>query len=213
MMSFYRLAWSVLAAVLLAAGAAQAHPHVWIQVKSELVYAPDGSATGVRHHWTFDEMFSTFATQGIQAKAGGALTREDLAPLAEVNITSMKDFQFFTFALADGKRFGFKEPTDYWLEQKDGALTLHFMLPFAAPTKAKQLSLEIYDSTYFVDFALAEKDPAALVSAPAACKLAVYNPRGKNDAAAPLPSETMFEKGAAGNYGAQFSNKIAVNCP
>src|SRR5215213_8527449 len=44
---------------------ASAHPHVWVTVKSELVYAPDGTLTAVRHHWTFDEMFSTFATQGM----------------------------------------------------------------------------------------------------------------------------------------------------
>src|ERR1700736_508735 len=40
----------------LGAGAAQAHPHVWITASSELVYAPDGSVTGVRHAWTFDDM-------------------------------------------------------------------------------------------------------------------------------------------------------------
>lgn len=212
-MTFWRLAALTFAALLAGGGSVRAHPHVWVQVKSELVYAADGSATGVRHHWTFDEMFSTFATQGIQAKSGGPLTREDLAPLAEVNITSMKDFKFFTFALADGKRSGFGDPVDYFLEQKDGALTLHFTLPFAAPLKAKQINLEIYDSSYFVDFALADKDPAALVNAPAACKLAVYNPRAKIDAQAPLPSEAMFQSGGAGNYGAQFSNKITVTCP
>src|SRR5437870_4318879 len=34
------------------AGAAFAHPHVWVTAASELVYAPDGSITGVRHAWT-----------------------------------------------------------------------------------------------------------------------------------------------------------------
>ena len=48
--------------VVLGGGAAQAHPHVWITATSELLYAPDGSITGVRHAWTFDDMFSVFAT-------------------------------------------------------------------------------------------------------------------------------------------------------
>ncbi len=26
-----------------------AHPHVWVQLSAEIIYAPDGSATGVRH--------------------------------------------------------------------------------------------------------------------------------------------------------------------
>jgi len=37
------------AALTLAAGAASAHPHVWIAATSELLYAEDGSITGVRH--------------------------------------------------------------------------------------------------------------------------------------------------------------------
>jgi hypothetical protein len=54
------------AAVVFAATAARAHPHVWVTMMSEVVYAPDGTATGVRHAWTFDDMFSTFATQGLE---------------------------------------------------------------------------------------------------------------------------------------------------
>ena len=78
------------------AGPALAHPHVWVTMKSEVVYAPDGTVTGVRHAWTFDDMFSTFATQGIETKKKGEFTREELKPLAEVNVTSLKEFDYFT---------------------------------------------------------------------------------------------------------------------
>ena len=33
----------------LGATAAQAHPHVWVTAASEVLYAADGSITGVRH--------------------------------------------------------------------------------------------------------------------------------------------------------------------
>ena len=79
------------AGLVITTAAARAHPHVWVTVKSELVYAPDGSVTGVRHAWTFDDMFSVFATQGIESKKKGEFTREELAPLAEVNVTSLKE--------------------------------------------------------------------------------------------------------------------------
>src|SRR5687768_2402785 len=124
---------------LATAAPALAHPHVWVKAKSEVVYAADGTATAVKHHWTFDEMFSTFATQGMDTKKAGGLTREELAPLAEVNVTSLKDFDFFTFAKADGAKSTFKAPEDYWLEHKDGILTLHFTLPFEKAQKAKSL--------------------------------------------------------------------------
>jgi ABC-type uncharacterized transport system substrate-binding protein len=73
---------TVLFAVVISGETASAHPHVWVTVKSELVYAPDGSVSGVRHAWTFDDMFSVFALQGLESKTKGEYTREELAPLA-----------------------------------------------------------------------------------------------------------------------------------
>ena len=212
--SLLRLILPALFLLALAGGEAVAHPHVWVIVKSDLVYAPDGAVAAVRHHWTFDEMFSTFAIQGLDDKKPGGLTREELAPLAEVNITSLKDFDYFTFARADGKKPAFTDPKDYWLEHKDGALTLHFTLTLQAPVKAKQLALEIYDSSYFVDFSLAEKNPASLVDAPAQCKLATRGPRDGATASSQPPNESFFQGlDASSNFGAQFANKISVTCP
>src|SRR5215475_14549561 len=97
-----------------ASGLARAHPHVWVTMQTELVYAPDGSITGIRHAWSFDDMFSTFATQGLESKEKGKFTREELAPLAKVNVESLKEFDYFTFATADGKKADFAEPAaDY----------------------------------------------------------------------------------------------------
>src|ERR1700726_2648601 len=112
-------------ALALGARVAEAHPHVWITATSELIYAADGSITGVRHAWTFDDLFSTYALQGIETKTKGVYTREELASLAQTNVESLKEYGFFTFAKADGKKEKFQEPVDYFLEYKDAALTLH----------------------------------------------------------------------------------------
>ena len=208
----HRLAWSfaALAGLLLAAGEALAHPHVWVTMKSELVYAADGSVTGVRHAWTFDDMFSTFATQGIESKKKGEFTRDELKPLAEVNVTSLKEFDFFTYAKADGKKAEFNEPTDYYLEFANSMLTLTFVLPLKKAVKAKNLQLEIFDPAYFVDFTFADKDPVALKGAPATCKVAVAKP---NDPQGKQVGEGFFNSLSSDNYGAQFANKIGVICP
>jgi len=208
---FRCFAFAILA--LFVAGKAQAHPHVWVTMKSEVVYGADGSATGVRHVWTFDDMFSTFATQGMESKEKGKFTREELAPLAQVNVESLKEFDYFTYARVNGRKAEFNPPADYWLEFNDGLLTLHFTLPFKAPVKAQALDLEIYDGTYFVDFALAENEPVTLVNAPQGCKLAIARP-GEAGAAAAKPGEAFFNNLTQGsNFGAQYSNKISVKCP
>jgi ABC-type uncharacterized transport system substrate-binding protein len=185
----------LLAGALLAGGrAAEAHPHVWVTATSELVYSADGSLTGVRYAWTFDDMFSSYALQGVETRTKGVYTREELAPLAQTNVEALK------------------EPVDYFMDAKDGLLTLHFLLPLKTPVKSKELSLDVYDPTFFVDFKLAEQEPAKLVGAPAACQIKVQRP-ADGTASAQVLGEQNFADGGHLTFGVMFASKITVNCP
>jgi ABC-type uncharacterized transport system substrate-binding protein len=194
---------------------ARAHPHVWVTMKSELVYAPDGSVTGIQHHWAFDDMFSAFATQGIPSAVKGTFTRAELAPLAQTNIESLKEYKYFTYATADGKKAPFADPLPgYWLDYKNSILVLNFMLPFKHPVKAKYLRLEIYDPTIFVDFEFSKKTPVELIGAPKGCKLDVALPHDITTAQSQKLGEAFFNAlTSSQNWGAQYANKILVNCP
>jgi len=203
---------ALIGGIAVSASSAEAHPHVWITARSEVVYGADGAMTGVRHAWTFDDMFTTYALQGIEAKTKGAWTREELAPLAQTNVESLKEFNFFTFAKADGRKSKFTEPTDYYLEYKDSTLTLHFVLPLKAPVASKQLALEVFDPSYFIDFKFEDKDPIKLVGAPASCQMQFQRPNDDTANTARM-NESNFMNGDNSNYGAMFANKIMVNCP
>ena len=200
------------AAMTFAAGVARAHPHVWITATSELLYAADGSITGVRHAWTFDDMFSAYALQGLESKTKGAYTREELGPLAQTNVESLKEYAYFTFARADGKKERFNEPVDYFLDYKDTVLTLHFTLPLKNPVKPKQLVLEVFDRSYFIDFQMAKDNPVKLVGAPAGCQMKLDRPSDGSATAQKLNEQT-FLNGENSNFGMMFANKITVDCP
>ncbi|MDA9502007.1 DUF1007 family protein [Bradyrhizobium sp. CCBAU 11357] len=200
------------AAMTLAAGAANAHPHVWITATSELLYAADGSITGVRHAWTFDDMFSAYAVQGLESKTKGAYTSEELKPLAQTNVESLKEYAYFTFARADGKKERFQEPVDYFLDYKDTVLTLHFTLPLKNPVKPKQLVLEVFDRSFFIDFQMAKDNPVKLVGAPAGCQMKLERPNDGTASAQKLNEQT-FLNGENSNFGMMFANKITVDCP
>jgi ABC-type uncharacterized transport system substrate-binding protein len=138
-------------------------------------------------------------------------TREELAPLAQVNITSLKDSDFFTYAKAGGKDVEFGDATDYWLEHSKEALTLKFTLPFKKPLAEKSFTVEVYDPSYFVDFGFAEKNAVALVGAPAQCKAAVEKPR-KTGAAPGQQLMSDAEAMALSNLGLGFASRISVKC-
>jgi ABC-type uncharacterized transport system substrate-binding protein len=199
-------------ACLILAWPAWAHPHVWVTMHTELIYAPDGSITGIRHHWAFDDMFSAFATQGLQSKVKGQFSREELAPLAKVNVESLKEYKYFTYVTADGKKAELTDPTaDYWLDFKDTILTLNFTLPFKKRVKAKYMKIEIYDPTIFVDFEWAKKDPVHVENLPHGCKADVVLPQEMTYAQGKKLSNEAFA--ATLNWGADFANKILVICP
>jgi ABC-type uncharacterized transport system substrate-binding protein len=202
----------------LTASAAQAHPHVWVTMMTELLYAPDGSVTGVRQAWTFDDMYSAFATTGIRAKTKGQFTREELAPLARENVESLKDYDYFTFAKIDDKRPKdvFNPPVNYWLEYdpKETVLTLHFTLPFKQLVKTKQLTIEIYDPEFFIDFGFAEKNPVRLIGAPLQCSVTSNKPSDSNFPVMFQRLNKSFVSSEANiGMGMNFANKISVTCP
>jgi ABC-type uncharacterized transport system substrate-binding protein len=207
---------ALLAVLLFTSGTASAHPHVWVTVKSTVVYGPDGSAIGIRHTWAFDDMYSTFATQGLEQKKKGEFSREELQPLAQVNVESLKEYDYFTYAKADGKKAAFVDPVEYHLEfdPKESILTLHFLLPFKTPVQAKSLNLEVFDPSYFVDFSLVVKDPVALSAAPSGCAFSIAKPQELTaDMARRLAEIPPDGKIPENTYGAAFANKIVVRCP
>jgi ABC-type uncharacterized transport system substrate-binding protein len=209
------IAAAVLASLAATVNAASAHPHVWVTMRSELVYGPDGSVTGIRHAWTFDDMFSAFATQGIDSKQRGVYSREELDPLAKTNVESLKDFDYFTVARVNGKKADFLDPPKgYYLDYKDQILTLHFTLPFKTPQKAQDVQIEIYDPSYFVDFSFEKDNAVALVGAPGNCKLVVARPEEMDaETAAKLFQMAPDQKLSPSEMlGAQFANRILVKC-
>lgn len=207
-------ALAAVAATALNADQARAHPHVFVTMTSELIYGEDGAVTGVRQAWTFDDMYTAFAVQGLEQKTAGAFTREELAPVAADNMTSLKELDYFTFLKLDGKKAEYADPVDYWSEYKDATLTLHFTLPLKAPAKARRLDLEVYDPSYYVDFSFANDKALALAGAPASCRFTLAKP-GEAEATAKIQSlgEAAFAGADGANYGAMFASKVSVTCP
>lgn len=205
---------AIVLACLMSSSAAFAHPHVWITMRADVIVAPDGKVTAIRHHWAFDDMFSAYAMQGLASKVKGQFTRDELAPLAKVNVESLKDYDYFTYATADGKKIELDAPSaDYWLDYADSVLTLNFTLPVKTPVKAKELKIDIFDPTIFIDFEFDKKDPAKLLG-DRKCKMDVVFPREMTFAEGKALSEIPADQpNVTMAWGAKFANKLLVHCP
>jgi ABC-type uncharacterized transport system substrate-binding protein len=217
------LRWSALggAVFALALGApvtALAHPHVFVDAKAEIVFDSQGRMTAVRNIWRFDPAFSAYASQGLDKNGDGRLSDEELAPLAETNVTSLKDFGFFTRLSVDGRELKLKFPDRYFLRASGDQLTLYYQLPLEAPARVgAKTVLEVYDPEYFVAFAFVKKDPITLEHAPAGCR-AEYHPPRPLDASvmmrlSQVPASQRDLPPALRDAAVGLANLITVECP
>jgi ABC-type uncharacterized transport system substrate-binding protein len=196
---------AALAAIALtASGPASAHPHVWVTMRSQVAFAPDGKVSGIIHDWTFDEMYSSFAVQGLAA-AGQLVKREDFAPLAKENAGSLAQIGYFTTLKIGGKAVDFGEVTDYWMEERPDHLV-------TAP--GKFFSLLVADPEFFIDFEFDDKDGVTLADAPAGCSLSVAKPKPLEAAESGKLTESFFSGLAPGaNFGFKMASRAIIACP
>jgi ABC-type uncharacterized transport system substrate-binding protein len=192
---------------------ALAHPHVWVTVETEVETSPNGQITGFRHKWTFDELYSDFAVQGLDTNGDGVYSEEELKPLAQTNIEALKEFDYFTFAFDGKQKLALKEPVNYRLEHKDKLLTLYFTLPLAAPLpqeKIKSFNFAVYDPGMYVAMTFAKDHPVKLASAKSGqCQARIGNqPSGQGAAAAQLGENID----PSSNLGMQFAERVTFDC-
>ena len=157
---------------------ALAHPHVLIDARTELLFNAQGQLTGITNIWDFDDAFSAFAIQGYDRKGDGKPTREELQPLAKVNLSSLADYGYFTQVTLAGVKIPFGAPRDYFDIFEHEKLTLHFTLPLALPldVRGKVVEVDVYDPAYFAAITFAKDDPVELRSGGETCSAAIHRP-------------------------------------
>ena len=165
------------AAFVITAGAsvAEAHPHIFITVKSTVLFA-NGSISGLHEIWTFDEYYSEDATAGLDINKDGKVERPELAALAKTNIDGLAEFNYFIEAKLGTQVLKLMPPANYFMEMSGKLLTLEFDIALDKPVKVTDIpfTFEVADSSIFIAFPVAEKDPVVLgEGAPAGCKAAM----------------------------------------
>src|SRR5512144_1857150 len=168
----------------------------WATVRSEIMFDAKGEITGVRDAWACDEFYTAMAVQGLDTNGDGVFSEEELKPLAEVNVKSLKDFDYFTFVhIGDGDNLPLKPPENYSLDYDKSLLTLHFTLPVEKPIDkhGQEVQVDVYDPSFFVAFGFATEAPVKLSgSAIKCCTAAVKKPDPDSEEDAKALSEAFF---------------------
>jgi ABC-type uncharacterized transport system substrate-binding protein len=201
---------------LLFASAACAHPHVWVTVRSHIEFAPDGAVTAVVHDWTFDEMYSSFATQGLAPK-GQLVSRQTFAPLAKENAGGLAEIGYYTTLKIDGKAEEFAPVTEYWMEERpDHLVAFHVRLDLKTPEPIHRFgSLLVADPEFYIDFEFDDPPNGVVLDhAPPGCSESLTKPQSLEASDKQKLDESFFTNLSPGaNFGFKMASRAILACP
>ena len=199
---------------LLWTASAQAHPHVLIDIKVEAVFNDSGEVVGLRELWIFDELYTAFAVSGLDTDGDGQPEEDLIADLLNANMTSLKDYDYFTRVLLDDEPVTLATAGDASAWLLNNRLRMRFFLPFAEPVDIadRNFSYAVYDPTYFVELLHSGAPDAIVLSeAPASCSYVLDEPN-------PTPETVSFAAAidqmetAGDGLGIHFAEWVTVAC-
>ncbi len=156
---------------------AVAHPHVWVEARAEIVFDATARVTGIRHTWIFDPAYSAYTTMGLDTDKDGSPDPDKLEELAEANLASLAEANYFTAVKVDGSPAALASPSDRQATVADDRLVLRFMLPLESPAMAKEMTIRIGDPTFFTALTLLEGAEAAMLDGvPESCRVSIKHP-------------------------------------
>lgn len=199
---------------------AVAHPHIFIDAKATVVFDDSGAVTEIRNEWSFDEAFSAWSIEGLDANADGVVSREEQQELANQDMDGLSQYEFYTFAGEQGDvdNLQFERGQNPTRDFVDGHTILRFGVKLEQPYRIKRaLELAINDPEYYVAITFAGPEAVTLENAPEGCTVGLQDgfelsPELQEQLGSLPPDVTSLppdlEKAIRGSQGA-----ILVQCP
>ena len=206
--------------VVAAAPEARAHPHVFIEMTSDVVFNDAGQINAINVEWVFDPDYSSMATEDLDTNKDGMLSTDELEPLAKENIENLKEWSYFVYGRLNGEKLKWADVTDYGqLMGDDGRLRMHFVVPFLKPVdpRTAEFIYRIYDPTFYIAIDFVGKEPVeALGNKPKSCRIEIRKPPDPNDTGdtkAMLATKGKdWTPDQEDDFGIMFAQPVAVVC-
>jgi ABC-type uncharacterized transport system substrate-binding protein len=154
---------ALLVLTCLAPMAADAHPHIFVEHRMQVLFGPSG-VTGLRMVWSFDELYSSTLRTDYTDTAKGPITAKDVESLRSQHFAPVAGRHFFAVTTVNGTAVPLDQFTDFDAKFVDGKAIYSFTIPVkAAPAAKNTLEITVFDPEYYIDFELASDDPVKAV--------------------------------------------------
>lgn len=199
---------------VLPVAAVQAHPHVWIDIQTEIMFDDAGRVAALGQRWLFDDFYTAFVTDGLDGDGDGVPDAEPLDALLRETMINLSDYDFFSRVEQGAETLAFGDVSDMAVSVRDGRLEMAFVLPLAAPVAAGPdgLRYAVFDPSFYIEMLHAEtEDAIRLVDAPDGCGHRLRAPNPDADALSLASSLDQLDT-AGTDLGILFAEWVTVRC-
>ena len=202
--------------VLLAAPAALAHPHVFIDTGVEFRFDASGHLTELRISWSYDDFTSlaVLADRGLPIDA--SFTEGQSGQLSGFDMQWIEGFEGDSYLLVGGTPVALSGPQDWETRVENGLVTTVHSRRTPAPIDpaGQEVVVQVYDPTYYTSYTIAH---VPVLTGRADCSAQVYGP--DPDRADEILRQALAELSGFDMeddfppIGAEFAEDIRLSCP
>jgi ABC-type uncharacterized transport system substrate-binding protein len=145
---------------------ANAHPHIFIVQRLNVIFDEKGLA-GIKVRWKFDDMFASMIAEDYDLNRNGKLEAGEVQEVKEKAFSFISEHSYFSFIKIDNVPFQVKYVRDFNAVLENRKLMYEFLIPchVTATEHPKKVTVATYDPSYYTAIYFAQKEPVALTSA------------------------------------------------
>jgi len=199
---------------LVIATPAEAHPHVWIDLRIKPVMNEQGALLGLEQAWRFDPFYSLVLIEELEKGGATAELEERYDQLTWEIVKNLNRVNFFTQGQTLLSPSKWAEVTEATLLKVGRRLELRFYLPLAQPQMLgdTRFSYQIYDPTYYIEMLHATESGLDKTALKEGCQLHLESPSPSPDLIEKAMVLDKTEVADDPELGKHFAERVTLEC-
>ena len=188
------------------------HPHMWIDLKSEIVFNKEAYIAGIYQEWLFDDFYSVALLEDAAQHPDGV--EQGLRTEISQILAGLHSWNYFTQIMVGTNEVQAKQVQQFETELRGNRVWLSFTTQLETPASptTEAFSYSIFDPTYYIEMYHFDDAIVALRgSSPKGCKSEIQQADPSSEAIA-LSQSPVLDAQPDVSVGELFAETVAVVC-
>ena len=203
------IAWALFAPLI---STAEAHPHMWIDLKSEIIIQDQTMVSAIYQEWLFDDFFSASLIEEASQNPKGL--KVGIKAVVKEILDNLGPHDYFTLINVDGEKVSSNSIKSFEVDVRENRVWVSFSLPISREVDitAQALAYSIFDPTFYIEMLHFEGETVSFTGdVPTSCSSKIEQPNPSSEAIL-LSRSPDLDEVPDQSIGALFAETVVINC-